>query len=569
MSNERVNQELLIQRLNKVEIGLAKMDRVVRFEGTPILDRPLERLGQLSGVDRISAAAELAQKRMALQSTLSQIYEVKVKPVLTLQREELQLQLAAEQERIDAQKVEATQYTMFDRTEAAVLASLILDRHGVIIKQNNQELFIFHLSRNQRKICNGMIHSKDFSGISQEELVEVRTEVTKKLSKIQAGGKFQFTGDQIGFVYDVLNKVNQPAVLDGLFKGHFIQFLTESPTLIGRSYRSVVEPETVERVWILPKRNGNGHAKAESVIAESVQPKEAGVEAEKQLPTLKVNLETHEIQLEGWEKPRYFMNSATWSIISYLAQNPNKDIPYYVLRELAEKSGAKKDFINGSIYELRKVIESDPKNPKIIIQSGLRRKSVYYLYADVEIIGSENQQIETPHRVTRTVTLPDGQVVSAFGYRGQTLELFTTNSSEPYIPSDEVALAIYGSTDHQARKKASAEIRGLNQICLEKRGWHIINLISRKASQGGQKAQYSLVKINAEETQPPEWEWEGDTIRQVEPAEPAANSSAPVDGQDQLKPEEETVSKQDLSRVQDLLRFLSKDEIALLNDEKS
>ena len=122
---------------------------------------------------------------------------------------------------------------------------------------------------------------------------------------------------------------------------------------------------------------------------QTIRSKEEG---EKFLPKILVNPETKRVEIPKYEIATKIPGKVEWVLFTYLAQNPNKDLPKQILIAVAQQAGSSANDIRDLIYRLRKSLEPDSKNPLIITTTKIDSKYFYSLNAKVEFVEDEKEK---------------------------------------------------------------------------------------------------------------------------------------------------------------------------------
>lgn len=110
------------------------------------------------------------------------------------------------------------------------------------------------------------------------------------------------------------------------------------------------------------------------------------------LASMSINLNNREVAIDGQRQKIY--STSEWETLVFLARRAVQDVSGEELDLIAVKDGySAKNPSRYVISGLRKLFEADPKNPKVITQSGRQAASrSYRLNAEVEFIGQEEQK---------------------------------------------------------------------------------------------------------------------------------------------------------------------------------
>lgn len=133
-------------------------------------------------------------------------------------------------------------------------------------------------------------------------------------------------------------------------------------------------------------------------------------ETEKQpsLPKIVINLNTGEVEIDGRKIKFRSINSLNFKFLIglvNLAKEIGQSIPSSQLKQLAIDSGYQGERPAGNmISEIRRLIEEDYKNPKIIVSRGISSQTIYDFKAEVEIIKTEQE--DKPQPIVKTEHFP-------------------------------------------------------------------------------------------------------------------------------------------------------------------
>lgn len=94
---------------------------------------------------------------------------------------------------------------------------------------------------------------------------------------------------------------------------------------------------------------------------------------------------------DGERRRLVYPHQGDFSVLVYLARNPNQDIPAARIREALERSGGSGS-PSGSIKYLRSHLEKDPDNPEIIVMTGKGPSTAYRLRAEVEFLREKQRK---------------------------------------------------------------------------------------------------------------------------------------------------------------------------------
>lgn len=171
-------------------------------------------------------------------------------------------------------------------------------------------------------------------------------------------------------------------------------------------------------------------------------------EEEPQLPKMIINLETKEVQING--RTRIIDNQVQFNVLVHLAQNVGELVDWEELTRIAVEAGSQYKRPSGdAIFNLRKKLEIDHKNPQLIIRLGPKQQARYRLNAQVEFVGGEQKEGETRkeqvaqrHQEAHqkfVKTLPDGQTIEIRGkITADAFDEIFKGTKENPIPSDQV-----------------------------------------------------------------------------------------------------------------------------------
>lgn len=128
-------------------------------------------------------------------------------------------------------------------------------------------------------------------------------------------------------------------------------------------------------------------------------------EAEKTTFQIRINRAKKRVLIDG--KAVEFEDSEIgWELFLRFAQNSNRDLSSDALRIVKVKGTARND-VGMSVWNLRKNIEKDPRNPEIITRSGSPKKSFYRMNAEVEFTdGDLLPDVVTPFPTEGRVNKP-------------------------------------------------------------------------------------------------------------------------------------------------------------------
>lgn len=187
--------------------------------------------------------------------------------------------------------------------------------------------------------------------------------------------------------------------------------LEEARDILGR-LQGKKEPEAPVAEPV-PDAQDLGKPRIQRRKAKEPTEKEPPAPEAEQQNRMVINLDENTVNINGREVP--LRGKVTKAALLLLAKRPHKPISSKKIEKAVIKAGSKVSNApaGNAIRYLRKALEVDPRNPKILLSKGRNKhKMKYFLNADVEIIGGDHVEIR-PETSTKADEVKE-QVVGKF-----------------------------------------------------------------------------------------------------------------------------------------------------------
>ena len=248
---------------------------------------------------------------------------------------------------------------------------------------------------------------------------------------------------------------------------------------------------------------------AQEAIVGPARKEEGKPPPEKEIATrISVNLLNNQVTVvdeETGDVREQWINPVDLTVLRRMAHNLGlPGLPAETLNEVARSAGGQGQRpLRNSINRLRRLVEQDPLNPRVITTTGHTAAARYQLNAGVELVG-ESKVAKERREATQVfeVSLPDGQVVSIRGkLRADALrtliQVFEKGKSKE-VSTKKLIRAVYSRYDKKLHSSLNKLIIGLRSN-LEPFGWKIIQTVAHTGGWKSIQAKYRLEQVKKKE----------------------------------------------------------------------